>query len=201
MGKMKVLGLLGGVASGKSLVAGLLAQRGAVVLDADRAGHEALRLPEVQEAIRRRWGEAVFGADGGVDRSRLARVVFAPPPDGPPERRFLEQLTHPHIAQALRRQVETLPKDTPLAVLDAALILEAHWGKLVQAFVFVEAPLEVRLARAKARGWTEEEFAAREAAQESLDFKRTRADVMIDNSGLPEDTEAQITRLWQSLVG
>ena len=80
---MKILGLLGGVASGKSLVSRQLAELGAVVLDADRAGHEALRLPSVEEAARRRWGDAVFGPDGHIDRSRLAKIVFAPPPDGP----------------------------------------------------------------------------------------------------------------------
>ena len=79
---MLILGLTGGVASGKSLVAGLLAERGAVVLDADRAGHEALRLPHVEQAIRRRFGAGVFGPDGHVDRARLARIVFDPSPEG-----------------------------------------------------------------------------------------------------------------------
>jgi dephospho-CoA kinase len=198
---MHTLGLLGGVASGKSLVAGLLAERGAAVLDADRAGHEALRLPEVERAVRHRWGDGVFSPDGHVDRSRLARIVFAPTCEGKVEREYLEQLTHPRITRLIRGQVKSLPADTPLAVLDAALILEAGWVKLCNRLVFVEAPPEVRLARAMARGWTREEFAAREAAQESLDFKRNRADVIIDNSGSPEDTEAQIARLWQSLVG
>jgi dephospho-CoA kinase len=198
---MHVLGLLGGVASGKSLVAGLLAQRGAAVLDADACGHEALRLPEVQQAIRRHFGAAVFGPDGRVDRSRLARVIFAPPPEGTRQRRVLERLTHPPITRAVRRQLQALPKDTPLAVLDAALLFEAGWDKLCERFVFVDAPPEVRRARAAARGWSEQDFAAREAAQESLDFKRQRADVTIDNSGPPEHTEAQVKRLWQSLVG
>jgi dephospho-CoA kinase len=198
---MLILGLTGGVASGKSLVAGLLAERGAVVLDADRAGHEALRLPHVEEAVRRRFGAGVFGPDGRVDRSRLARLVFSQSPEGVRRRQDLERLTHPEIARLLARQIETLPPDTPLVVLDAALLLEAGWDKLCGKFVFVDAPPEVRLARAKARGWSAEEFAAREAAQESLDFKRRRADVVIDNAGPLEDTQVQVQRLWQSLVG
>ena len=105
---MKILGLLGGVASGKSLVARQLAELGAVVLDADRAGHEALRLPSVEEAARRRWGDAVFGPDGHIDRSRLAKIVFAPPPDGPKERKYLEKLTHPEIGRRLAAQAEAL---------------------------------------------------------------------------------------------
>ena len=197
----QIIGLLGGIASGKSLVAGLLARRGAAVLDADRAGHEALRLPAVEAAVRNRWGDAVFGPDGRVDRARLARIVFDPTPKGARDRRFLEQWTHPEIQRLVRQRLEALPADTPLTVLDAALILEAGWGKLCEKLVFVDASRGVRLARARARGWTDEEFAARESAQESLEFKRTRADVIIDNSGPPEDTELQVERLWRSLVG
>ena len=88
-----------------------------------------------------------------------------------------------------------------VAVLDAPLILEAGWDKLCEKLVFVDAPPEVRLARALARGWNEEDFAARQAAQESLDLKRRRADVIIDNSGSPQRTEAQVEHFWHSLVG
>ena len=103
---MKILGILGGVASGKSTVARQFAQLGAAVLDADRAGHEVLRLPEIEAAARRRWGEEAFGPDGRIDRQRLACIVFAPGPKGRREREFLEQLTHPEIARAIRRQAE-----------------------------------------------------------------------------------------------
>lgn len=197
---MQTIGLVGGVASGKSLVARQLAEHGAAVLDADRAGHEALLLPAVEEAARRRWGDGIFGPDSHIDRARLAQVVFVPPPAGPVEREYLEQLTHPEIGRLLRQQAERLPADTPLVVLDAPLIFEAGWGKLCSRLVFVDASREVRLKRALSRGWSEEEFAAREAAQESLDFKRSHADVIIDNSGSPEHTQAQVERLWKSLV-
>ena len=198
---MKILGLLGGVASGKSLVARQLAELGAVVLDADRAGHEALRLPGTEAAARRRWGDAVFGPDGHIDRSRLAKIVFAPPPDGPKERKYLEMLTHPEIGRRLAAQAGAIKAESPLAVLDAALIFEAGWNKLCDCYAFVDVPRDVRLARALHRGWTEGDFAAREAAQDSLDSKRTRADLIIDNSGSVEHTGAQVQRLWQFLVG
>jgi len=198
---MKILGLLGGVASGKSLVSRQLAELGAVVLDADRAGHEALRLPSTEAAARQRWGDAVFGPDGHIDRSRLARIVFAPPPDGPSERKFLEELTHPEIGRRLTAQAEAKKADSPLAVLDAALILEAGWDKLCNYLAFIDVPKEVRAARALLRGWTDEDFSAREAAQESLHSKRTRADVIIDNTGSVEHTKEQVQRLWQFLVG
>lgn len=199
---MHLIGILGGVASGKSLVAGELARLGAGWLDADLAGHEVLRLPQIEDAVRRRWGREVFGPDGRIDRSRLARLVFADPPDGPRERKHLEQLTHPEIGRLLGRQAECLAGSGKVAaVLDAPLLLEAGWDRLCRKLVFVDAPRPARLRRALARGWSEEDFAAREEAQESLDFKRQRADVVLDNSGSPEQTQAQVERFWQSLFG
>ena len=198
---MRIIGITGGVASGKSTVARLLEKLGAGVLDADRAGHETLRLPQVEAAARRRWGETVFGHDGRIDRTRLAQVVFAPGPEGQRERLYLEQLTHPEIARLLRRQAESLAAaGTEVAVLDAPLLLEAGWEELCEKTVFVETPRKTRTARALAREWNEEDFAAREGAQESLQRKREIADVIIDNSGSPERTQAQVERFWASLV-
>ena len=197
-----VIGLLGGVASGKSLVAKMFAELGAVVLDADRAGHEALRLPEVEQAARERWGDAIFDADGHISRAALARVVFGPLPDGPWELDYLEQLTHPRIAQSLRRQIEQAPANgNRVLLLDAAVMIKAGWHKLCNKLVFVDAPRDVRLARALARGWTETGFNAREAAQETLDVKRGLADQIIDSSGSPEWTKVQVNDAWHSLVG
>jgi dephospho-CoA kinase len=197
---MHLIGILGGVASGKSLVAQQLARLGAGVLDADRAGHEVLRLPQIEAAVRQRWGDEVFGPDGRIDRRRLARIVFAGPPEGPLQREYLEKLTHPEIGRLLGRQAAALAgSGYRVAVLDAALLLEAGWDKLCDRLVFVDAACEVRLSRALGRGWSKEDFAAREEAQESLDSKRQRADVVVDNSGSPEHTQAQIERFWQSL--
>jgi len=199
---MKIIGILGGVASGKSFVAAQLAQMGAGVLDADRAAHAVLRLPVVEEAARRRWGEAVFGSQGHIDRGRLAEIVFSPPPKGPEERRFLEQLTHPEIGRLLEQETQRLAAGgVAAAVLDAPLLLESGWDSFCDRLVFVEVPRQLRIARALARGWTKEEFAAREGAQESLDSKRGRADVVVDNSGSPEETRDQLERFWRSLVG
>ena len=78
------------------------------MVDADRAGHEALRLPQVEEAVRRRWGEAVFGEDGQIDRAAGRRIVFADPPDGPQERKHLEQLTHPEISRMMGQQLAAI---------------------------------------------------------------------------------------------
>ncbi len=198
---MRIIGITGGVASGKSMVAQQFSRLGGGVLDADRAGHEVLRLPPVETAARQRWGETVFGADGRIDRARLARVVFAQAPEAERERKYLEQLTHPEIARLLRQQAEGMAAaGTPVAVLDASLLLEVGWDDLCEKTVFVEAPREVRLERALARGWTKEDFEAREAAQESLQRKRERADAIIDNSGSLQRTQAQVERFWASLL-
>jgi len=199
---MRVIGVVGGVAGGKSLVARQLAELGAGLLDADRAGHEVLTLPRIEAAARKRWAEEVFGADGRIDRSRLAEIVFADSPQATRERKYLEQLTHPEIGRLLRQEAERLAaRGCPAAVLDAPLLLEAGWDRLCDRVVFVDAPRELRLARPRKRGWSEADFAAREGAQESLDFKRKRADLVLDNSGSPEQTQAQVERFWHSLVG
>ncbi len=199
---MPVVGLLGGVASGKSTVAALLEEMGAGLLDADRAGHQALNLPEVEQSARNRWGESVFDEQGKLDRKRLAAIVFAPPPDGPEQRRFLERLTHPHIEVNIRQQLGTLAtKLCPLAVLDAPLLLEAGWDRLCNKLVFVEVPSDVRLTRAIERGWTVGEFQAREQAQVAVATKRARAEFVIENAGDLDTTREQVAKIWRTLTG
>src|SRR5687767_1363354 len=178
MYQIPIIGLLGGIASGKSLVADCLEELGAGVLDADRMGHEVLRLAEVREAVRQRWGEQVFRPAGEVDRKALAKIVFDPSPNGRESLQYLERLTHPKIGQLLEQEAEALAATGrhKALVLDAPVMLEAGWHTLCDHLLFIDAPREARLARALARGWTEADFSAREDAQESLDVKRRHAD-------------------------
>jgi dephospho-CoA kinase len=201
--QIPIIGLLGGVASGKSLVAKQFEQLGAAVLNADIVGHEVLRVDEVKQAARQRWGGGVFAPDGELDRKALAKIVFDPSPKGRQELQYLEQITHPEIGRRLREQIEQLAATGrhKALVLDAPVMLEAGWHTLCNKLVFIDAPRDVRLARAVARGWTEADFTAREAAQETLDRKRRLADAIIDNSGSAESTQAQVRRLWHSLLG
>ena len=196
---MHIIGIVGGVASGKSLVAAELARLGAGLLDADQAGHDVLRLPQIEAALCERWGEEIRGPDGLIDRGRLAKIVFADPPGGPRQRQYLEQLTHPEIGRLLKQRAEAMATaGKAVAVLDAPLLLEAGWDKICDHLIFVDAPRQVRLDRALARGWNEEEFSAREAAQQSLDSKRSLAESVIDNSQSLEPTRVQLARFWQS---
>lgn len=198
---MILIGVAGGVASGKSLVSEQLASLGAEIFDADRNGHEVLREPEVKEAIRLRWGDGVFTAAGEVDRRKVAKIVFAPSPLGRDGLIYLEQLTHPRIGQRLQDRMAELARrgGTIAVVLDAPVMFKAGWDKLCGKILFVDAPRELRLVRAKSRGWSEMDFDAREATQESLDVKRGRADVIVDNSSSPEHTYAQVERFWRSI--
>ena len=199
---MVVLGIVGGIASGKSLVSRRLAELGAEVLDADRLGHEVLFDPEVKRAIRGRWGDEVFDADGQVDRRQLAAVVFAGLPDSREELDYLEQLTHPRIGQRLRETMDRMARTgaSSVLVLDAALLLEAGWDRYCDKILFVETPRCIRLQRAEQRGWTEAGFEAREAAQASVESKRIRADIVIDNSSTPEHTYEQLETVWRRLA-
>ncbi len=198
--KMNIIGLLGGIASGKTLVAKEFERLGAGRLDCDATAHEVLELPEVVATLRQRWGDRVIDAAGRVDRAAVARIVFEPTPKGGVERKFLEQLTHPHVARRIDQQAKRFAQQGyPAVVLDAPLLLETGWDKLCNVLVFVHAPRNVRLARATRRGWTEREFSAREAAQGPIEKKRQRADFVVDNSGPLQHTRDQLLRIWGAL--
>ena len=199
----QLIGILGGVASGKSLVAGQLAALGAGVLDADAPATRCCELPEVEASGPRALGRRGLRT-GRPDRPAAAGPNRLCPTarGGPRERKYLEQLTHPEIGRLLREQVEALAADR--ACRRWCWMRRCCWRpagtSLCDRMVFVDAPREARLARAAARGWSEEDLRPREAAQESLDAKRAAADVVIDNSGSPEATAAQVERFWRSLV-
>jgi dephospho-CoA kinase len=187
---MKVIGVLGGIASGKSRVAALLAGPGGEVLDADRLAREALTSPEGVARLREDFGPEVIGPDGAPDRAALAERVFS----DPEARRRLEDWTHPVVRASIReRLAEARARGALRVVLDVPLLLEndARHGltALCDHLVFVDTPLEERDRRAvRDRHWKPGEVARREAAQLSLEEKRARADAVIDNS-VPEDPD------------
>jgi dephospho-CoA kinase len=198
---MKILGLLGGIASGKSTVAETFRELGAGVLDADRAGHEVLRIPAIRAAVGGRWGNEILAPDGEIDRKALAKIVFAPPPDGPRELAELERITHPEIRKRLTAQAEQLSNQgVKVAILDAPVMLKSGWNSFCTAIAFVDCPEKERRARAMARGWTAEEFERREAAQEPIEVKRPHANFVLDNSGDVSYIRSQVERCWQSLL-
>jgi len=200
---VKTIGLVGGIASGKSLVAQVLRGLGASVLDADRIGHAVLAEDaDVRDALRRRWGEGMLAAEGGIDRAAVAGRVFTPGGAGEADRRFLEGLLHPRIRERLVSQRDAIVATAagPAIVVDAALLFEAGWNAICDLVVMVDAPVAVRLERARQRGWTDDEFAAREAAQWPVEEKRRRADVVLANDGSKDDLRRAVQALWDEYV-
>ena len=195
---MKTIGLVGGVASGKSLVAKMLVEFGAGLLDADRTGHAVLAEdPAVQRELRKRWGDAVFAADGSVDRSAIARRVFASGGTAELDRRFLEELLHKRIRRRLLQKKDQFAAEgRPAVVLDAPVLLEAGWGPMCDILLMLEVPREIRLERARQRGWTEAEFDRREAAQWTVDEKRREAHFMIANDGSEDELRHAVQEFW-----
>jgi len=198
---MKVIGILGGVASGKSVVADQFRRLGAEVLYADLVGHEVLRDVEVITALRERWGGDVIDEDGQINRAVVAKIVFAPPPEGTKQLAFLEQITHPRIGKRLTQRIEDLSRrGIEVAVLDAPVMMKAGWDQLCDQIVFVETKQSVREQRARIRGWTDDAFAAREEAQESLEKKRNLSDCVINNSGSLDETFQQSQEFFNSIT-
>jgi dephospho-CoA kinase len=193
---------VGGVASRKSSVAQQLGSLGAAVIEADKIGHEVLREPAIIEKSRERWGDGILDSAGQIVRSRLAQIVFSPLPAGPIELAFLERLTHPRIRERLRILCEGYLSEPNVRaiVLDAPVLFKAGWNKFCNKIIYIDAPYAMRLRRACARGWSEEDFQRREAAQESLDTKRANADIVLDNSGSAEFLAQQVADLWRRII-
>jgi dephospho-CoA kinase len=179
-----VIGIVGGIGSGKSALARWVAARHDVLLlGGDEIGHEVLSFPDVQEALRRRFGTAIFGPDGQVDRKALGRAVFGPTAAQQAALKDLESVVHPRIRERIQQRIaEAEAAGKSGVLLDAAVLFEAGWNEMCHAVVFVDVPRDQRLRRLQlSRGWDEAELARREASQSSLETKRQRSDVVIEN--------------------
>jgi dephospho-CoA kinase len=179
------VGVLGGIASGKSEVARLLAGDDGVLLDADRTAHAALASPEVAALVAEHFGPECLDAEGRPDRRALGPLVFA----DPERRKLLEGWIHPRVRATLGSELErALAEGRPIVVLDVPLLLEnaaeSGLAERCHGLVFVDAPAEQRAARAaERRGWGPGELAAREALQLPLEEKRARATWVLSNGG------------------
>jgi dephospho-CoA kinase len=190
------IGLTGGIGSGKSTVATHLAARGAVIVDADRIAREVVEpgtpgLAAVVEA----FGEAVLGADGRLDRPVLAAVVFA----DPQARARLDAIVHP-LVRARAAELAAAAPAGAVVVHDVPLLVETGKWESYDLVLVVEADLETRVARLVQRGLTEADARARIAAQATDEQRRAVADVVLDNSGPPEQLAAQVDRFWSERV-
>jgi len=201
-GPIPVIGVIGGMGGGKSAAAALLAERGAVVIDADAVGHEVLQRPEIRGRLVARFGSGIVTAgEAGpkVDRRALGRLVFAA--EG--ARRDLEAIVHPLMIEDFERTIAEAQRSrsATAVALDAAVLLEAGWDRECDLVVYVDAPRAERLARVeRTRGWSFADFEAREAAQQSCESKRLRADYVLPNVAGPDELAVEVDRFCEWLA-
>lgn len=196
---MIIIGLTGGIASGKSTVAGMLEEKGALLLDADLIAREVV-LPgkPAWREIRDWLGPSITGPDGAIDRARLGKLIFA----DPAARQRLNGIVHPRVMESFVTRTEEIRRQCPDAVVvyDVPLLIEAKMDRLVDLVVLVYAAEEIQLARLQSRdNLPAADALSRVRAQMPLAEKRAYADVVIDNSGSQAETLRQVNRFWKEL--
>ena len=191
---MVLIGLTGGIGSGKSSVAARLVQRGEVLVDADAIVHE-LQSPgtEVFSDMVERFGEGIVAADGTLDRAAVAEIVF----NDKEALADLGLIVHPRVHSEIEKRVADQAGTDNVVVLDIPLLAESGWPGLVGTVV-VDLDPELAVQRlVQHRGFDEEDARARIANQASREERLASADVVVDNSGSPEDLDAEVDRVWE----
>ncbi|WEK53211.1 MAG: dephospho-CoA kinase [Candidatus Cohnella colombiensis] len=191
------IGLTGGIATGKSLVAQLLVKRGANLIDLDQIAREVVEpgQPALQQ-ITEAFGQAVLHDDGSLNRKKLGAIVFS----DNEQRKLLESITHPAIRTVMNERMNRYEQQTPHqpVVVEVPLLFESSLEQYFDEIMVVYAPREVQLPRLMERNsLTKEEAEQRLAAQMDIEEKKRRADIVIDNYSSAENTEEQIERWWR----
>lgn len=195
MGRSFVIGLTGNIASGKSLVAAMLAELGAQVIDADEVAHECLAAgSRVAGAVAERFGTAVLLPGGSVDRRALGRIVFA----DPGAMADLEGIIHPPTRERILARLRD--SRAAVVIIEAIKLLESPLLQSVDSVWVVTAPRELRIERLAQRGFTPAEAAQRVEAQNPEKEKVRRADVVIPNDGSLLELRGQVRRSWATLA-
>jgi dephospho-CoA kinase len=195
-----VVGLTGGIATGKSTVAAIFEAAGAHWIDADRIAREAVRkdTPAYREIVAH-FGTEVLQENGEIDRKRLGAIIFS----NPTEQRALERIVHPEVRKEINRGIAEIRQQTPdaLVIVDIPLLFEAGMQKGLCAVIVVYAPEHLQLERIMTRdGLTRPEALARIRAQMPIESKKTLATYLIDNSGSFESTRAQTLAVYRQLT-
>jgi len=191
------IGIAGGIGSGKSTVARILARLGCEVCISDDTARTVLDAPEVRAAVIDRAGAGVRAPDGSVDRAALGRALFA----DPTLRADVERIMHPRIEARRRAQFAAAPLSTRALIIDAPLLFEVGLERECDAVLFVDTPRDLRLARVRAsRGWDDAELARREASQIPLGEKRRRSSDLVANTGDPAALEAAVAAALDAII-
>ncbi len=192
------IGLTGGIGSGKSTVATMLAERGAVIIDADRISRELVEPGgEALAALVTEFGPRILQENGSLSRGELAALAFSEPQ----ATARLNAIMHPLIREESARRLREAPQ-APAVVYDMPLLVETGQQDLVDLVVVADVPEEVQLDRAvRLRGLDPVDVRRRMEVQASREVRLAAADVVIDNSGDLAQTQAQVSRLWGEIVG
>ena len=197
---MKVIGLTGGIGSGKSTVSQFLAEPGATIIDADKIGHETFK-PETEawREVVAAFGQQIVAANGTIDRKKLGTIVFSNSED----RARLNQIMHPRIYEVVKAQLaEYQRQGVSVVVLEAPLLVEAGWTSLVDEVWVTTAAEDTVLKRLRERtGLSEAESRARIRAQLPAEKRIKEADVVIDTDCDLDELKAKIGELWRGLQG
>jgi len=194
---VKIIGLTGGIGSGKSTVAGLLIELGAVIIDADKIGHEVLDSDsQAREQVIAAFGQRILNHDGSINRRELGRMVFA-------DRNSLfrlNQIMHPLIYRVIKTKLEQYKeREIKVAVIDAPLLIEASWATMVDA-VWVVTAIEANvLKRLEKTGLSCDEIMARIRSQLAESERIKMADAVINNDYSLDELKLKVNRLWQEL--
>ena len=195
---MKVIGLTGGIGSGKSTVAGFLAELGAVVIDADKVGHEAFEPDtELWREVVAAFGSQILTPNGDIDRKKLGDIVF----EDPDSLARLNQIMHPRMYDIVKAQIEEYRQQgVDVVVLEAPLLLEAGWTSLADEVWVTTASEATVLERLRERaGLSEQESLARIRSQMSNEERLKHADAIIDSDCSLDELKAKIKGLWHKL--
>jgi dephospho-CoA kinase len=195
---MKVIGLTGGIGSGKSTVSRFLGEMGAVVLDADKVGHQAYQPgTETWKELVAAFGEDIVAPDSTIDRRKLGTIVFA----DPEALARLNRIVHPRMFDMMKARIEEYRgKGTEVVVLEAAILLEANWTPLVDEVWVTVASESTVVQRTKERtGLPEEQIRARIHSQLSNEERIKQAKVVITNDGDLEELRMKVEELWNGL--
>jgi dephospho-CoA kinase len=193
---MLLVGLTGGIASGKSTVSAMLAERGAEIVDADHIARQIV-LPGLPAwcKIREHFGPGVLHPDGQIDRQALADIVFA----DKAKLALLNEITHPAIFARIADRLEEYHDQDVVVILDAALLIEAGLAEGVDVVIVTHSPTEIQVERLAAKGVGERDASSRIAAQLEPEKRLARADIVIDNSGSVEKLGRRVDEVWEEL--
>ena len=195
-----VVGVVGGIASGKSQVTRMLGELNGTIISADEIGHRVLLEPNVIDSLVKIFGNGIL-TSSSIDRKKLASMVFGDSADCKTMRKNLEAIVHPRIRQIAKSELERLKQEanTRMIILDAPLLIEGGWLPYCDRVIYVDSSDAVREKRALERGWSAMEWQDRESAQMSLSEKKKYATDVLLNNGTIEELTQRVLEFGRSL--